>query len=45
MLIALQLESHANMIVYGGLDELENRLFQEALSKIAVEDFRDAKVV
>ncbi len=45
MLIALQLESHANMIVYGGLDELENRLFQEALSKITTEDFQDAKVV
>jgi hypothetical protein len=45
MLVALQLEPHANMIVYGGLDELENRLFQEALSKITAEDFRDAKVV
>ncbi len=45
MLIALQLEPHANMIVYGGLDELENRLFQEALLKISAEDFRDAKVV
>jgi hypothetical protein len=45
MLVALHLEPHANTIVYGGLDELENRLFQEALSKIEMEDFRDAKVI
>ncbi len=45
MLVALHLEPYANMIVYGGLEELENRLFQEALSKIAAEDFRDGKVV
>jgi len=45
MLVALQLEPYANMIVYGDLSELENRLFQEALSKITLEDFRDAKVV
>jgi hypothetical protein len=45
MLVALHLEPHANMVVYGGLDELENRLFQEALSKITPEDFRDAKVI
>src|SRR3712207_492213 len=31
MLVALQLEPYANMIVYGGFDDLENRLFQEAL--------------
>ncbi len=45
MLVALQLEPYANMVVYGGLHELENRLFQEALSKIAVDYFKDAKVV
>lgn len=45
MLVALQLEQYANMIVYGGLEELENRLFQEVLSMIKAEDFRDGKVV
>ena len=45
MLVALHLEPYANMIVYGGLEVLENRLFQEALSKIEAEDFRDGKVV
>lgn len=45
MLVALQLDQYANMIVYGGLEELESRLFQEALSRINVDDFRDGKVV
>ncbi len=45
MLVALHLEPYANMIAFGDFQELENRLFLEALSKIDTKDFQDAKVV
>ena len=45
MLLALQLQPYANMITYGGLDELETQLFNQALDAVDVEKYRDKKVV
>ncbi len=45
MLIATKLEPHANMLIFGSKAELENALFQQALSKIDINDYKDAKVV
>ncbi len=45
MLIASYLQPVANRVVLGNLQQLENTLFQEALSKINLDDFKDAKVV
>ena len=45
MLVAVHLEPHANMFVYGDLENLENALFMQALSKVELQDFQDAKVV
>lgn len=45
MLVAINLEPHANMLVYGDLSDLENALFMQALAKVNLEDFQDAKIV
>ncbi|HEY8402520.1 MAG TPA: DUF2480 family protein [Cytophagaceae bacterium] len=45
MLLATRLEPFANMVVFGNLEVLEQALFQQALSKIDIEKYRDAKVV
>ena len=45
MLLAIKLEPYANMVVFGGLDQLEQALFQNALSQINVNEFVDKKVV
>jgi hypothetical protein len=45
MLLALQLEPYAHHFVFGDLAALEQSLFQDALGKIDVEEFRDKKVV
>ena len=45
MLLALQLEPYANIVVFGDLTALEDALFRQALSKIDLEAFREAKVV
>ncbi len=45
MLLALQLESFANCVVFGNLKDLEKKLFQNALNQINLEQFRDARVV
>ena len=45
MLLATKLQVFANRYVFGNLDDLEQVLFQEALSRINPEDYRDAKVV
>lgn len=45
MLIATKLQMQAKMFVFGSLDELENSLFQQALSKIRPEEYQDAKLV
>ena len=45
MLVAVRLEGIANMISFGDLDALDQKLFDEALGKINPEDFKDAKLV
>ncbi len=45
MLLATKLEPFVKMLVYGSLETLESLLFKEALRKINLEEFRDAKVV
>lgn len=45
MLLTLKLQSVANLVVFGNLEELENKLFFDALSKVNMEEFRGARVV
>ena len=45
MLIATSLQPFAKKIVFGDLKTLETILFQESLSKINPEDYRDKKLV
>ena len=45
MLVAVRLEGIANMISFGDLAALEQKLFDGALSKINPEDYQDAKLV
>ncbi len=45
MLLTLKLQPVANLIVFGSLEELENKLFFDALNKVDVEEFRGARVV
>ncbi|MEO9968113.1 MAG: DUF2480 family protein [Reichenbachiella sp.] len=45
MLLASALEPHAKNLVFGELSHLENHLFQKALAKINLEDFKDQKVI
>ena len=44
MLITTSLQPFAKKIVFGDLKTLETILFQESLSKINTEDFRDKKI-
>ena len=45
MLLTLQLRPYAHLVVYGNLTALDDALFREALSKISLPDFKNAKVV
>ena len=45
MLLAIQLEPFANIIVFGNLQDLEQKLYDEALAKINFEEYAGAKVV
>jgi len=45
MLVAIRVEGIANMIAFGDLAVLEQKLFDDALAKINPEDFKDAKLV
>ncbi|TPE45121.1 DUF2480 family protein [Pontibacter mangrovi] len=45
MLLAVKLQNHANYFVFGDLEALEQALFQEAIAKVDMEEYRDAKVV
>lgn len=45
MLVAIKLEGIANMICFGDLADLEQKLFDNALSKINPENYKDAKLV
>lgn len=45
MLLTLNLETYANCLVFGNLDDLEKKLFDEALGKVNFEEFSDKRVV
>jgi Protein of unknown function (DUF2480) len=45
MLLATKLQPIAQKVVFGNLENLENVLFLEAINKIDIEQYRDAKVV
>ena len=45
MLLTLKLQPVANLVVFGNLEELENKLFFDALNQVDVEGFRGARVV
>ncbi|HMR57055.1 MAG TPA: DUF2480 family protein [Cyclobacteriaceae bacterium] len=45
MLLASALQPHVQMLVFGSLQDLEARLFEEALNKIEWTKFSNAKVV
>ncbi|WP_299826198.1 DUF2480 family protein [uncultured Pontibacter sp.] len=45
MLLATKLTGQANYFVFGDTNALEQALMQEAIAKIDVEEYRDAKVV
>ena len=45
MLLTIHLEPYAKKIVFGDLETLEINLFTESLSKIIVDDYKDARIV
>lgn len=45
MLLATRIEPHAHMLVFGDLIALESALFQEALSKIDIQTYKDQRIV
>ncbi len=45
MLLATQLAPYARLVIFGSLEQLENMLFKEALSKVDISEFKDKKVV
>ncbi len=45
MLLTLKLRPHANMVVFGTLADLNQKLYFDAIAAIDPEDYRDARVV
>jgi Protein of unknown function (DUF2480) len=45
MLLSIALQPHANKIVFGSLEDLENQIFLNALTSVDYNLYRDAKVV
>lgn len=45
MLLAISLQPHANMFVFGNMEALEDKLFSEAIAKLDPEEFRGKKIV
>ncbi len=45
MLITLALQPFAKKIVFGDLDLLENELFNDKISELKIESFKDARIV
>ena len=45
MLLTVKLEQYSKKIVMGNLDVLETVLFNEALSEINIEQYRDERIV
>ena len=45
MLLTTHLEPHANKVAFGNLETLETILYNEILSKINIENYKDARIV
>lgn len=45
MLLATQLEPFAKSVVFGNLETLETILYNEALSKLNIDDYKNARIV
>ena len=45
MLLAIYLEPYANLFVFGSMEMLESALFEQALSKIDLSQYKEGKVV
>lgn len=45
MLLASVISPHANLVIFGTLEQLEQALFQGAIDKINPDDYRDSRVV
>lgn len=45
MLLAIQLQPHARTVVFGGLEALEQHLFQKSIHTLDLEKYKNAKVV
>ncbi len=45
MLLTTQLEPFAKKVIFGNLEMLETILYNEILNKLAIEDYKDARVV
>jgi len=45
MLLAIQLEPYIKKVVFGDLETLETVLYNEALNKLNINDYKDARVV
>lgn len=45
MLLAIYLQPHAHLVIFGSLADLERKLYEEALSKIDFQTYKGAKVV
>jgi len=45
MLLVSRIELHANIVIFGDLEKLENYLFQKALAKIDPKNYKNEKVV
>ena len=45
MLLTTKMEPHANLVVFGGLEDLERALVNQAFEKVDFSEFQDAKVV
>ena len=45
MLLTTALEPHARTVVFGGLEDLEEKIFYDSLSRVDWRQYQDAKVV
>jgi hypothetical protein len=45
MLLTIQLEPYAHTVVFGSLQDLEEKLYFDAIARINIEDYRDSRVV
>jgi hypothetical protein len=45
MLLAIQLEPYANMVVFGSLEDLEKKLYEQALNALDLEQFAGQRIV